>query len=147
MSEQLGRITQVTGPVVDVYFEGGELPEINTALRLTNKSINDSEWNLVVEVAQHLGQNMVRTIAMDSTEGLTRGQEVKNTQAPITMPVGKATLGRILNVIGDPVDERGAVSTEITRPIHRAWRLSQVRALTLSAVFARIARFCESTSC
>jgi len=120
MSEQLGRITQVTGPVVDVYFEGGELPEINTALRLTNKSINDSEWNLVVEVAQHLGQNMVRTIAMDSTEGLTRGQEVKNTHAPITMPVGKATLGRILNVIGDPVDERGEVSTEITRPIHRA---------------------------
>jgi len=120
MSEQLGRITQVTGPVADVYFEGGELPEINTALRLTNKAIDDREWNLVVEVAQHLGQNMVRTIAMDSTEGLTRGQEVKNTNAPITMPVGKATLGRILNVIGDPVDEKGEVSAEVTRPIHRA---------------------------
>jgi F-type H+-transporting ATPase subunit beta len=120
MSEQLGRITQVTGPVVDVYFDGGDLPEINTALRLTNKAINDEDWNLVVEVAQHLGQNMVRTIAMDSTEGLTRGQEVKNTHSPICMPVGKATLGRILNVIGDPVDEKGAVNAEITRPIHRA---------------------------
>ena len=120
MSEQLGRITQVTGPVVDVYFEGGDLPEINTALRLTNKAINDQEWNLVVEVAQHLGQNMVRTIAMDSTEGLTRGQEVKNTRSPICMPVGKVTLGRILNVIGEPVDEKGEVKAEVTRPIHRA---------------------------
>ena len=119
MSEQLGRIAQVTGPVVDVYFEGGDLPEINTALRVTNPAIDDKEWNLTIEVAQHLGQNTVRTVAMDSTEGLTRGQSVENTHAPIHMPVGKVTLGRILNVVGQPVDELGPVEVVETRPIHR----------------------------
>jgi F-type H+-transporting ATPase subunit beta len=119
MSEQLGRITQVTGPVVDVHFESGELPEIFTALRITNASLNDLEWNLVVEVATHLGQSTVRTIAMDSTDGLVRGTAVRNTGGPIIMPVGRATLGRILNVVGEPVDELGPISTEKTRGIHR----------------------------
>jgi F-type H+-transporting ATPase subunit beta len=119
MSEQLGRITQVTGPVVDVHFESGELPEIFTALRITNASLNDLEWNLVVEVATHLGQSTVRTIAMDSTDGLVRGTAVRNTGGPIIMPVGRATLGRILNVVGEPVDELGPISTEKMRGIHR----------------------------
>ena len=87
MSDQLGRISQVTRPVVDVYFEGGNLPEISTALKITNPTLNDREWNLVVEVAQHLGQNTVRTIAMDASEGLVRGMSVKNTGGPIAMPV------------------------------------------------------------
>jgi len=119
MSDQLGRISQVTGPVVDVYFEGGNLPEISTALKITNPTLNDREWNLVVEVAQHLGQNTVRTIAMDTSEGLVRGMEVQNTGGPIAMPVGRATLGRILNVVGEPVDDFGPVSNETTLPIHR----------------------------
>jgi F-type H+-transporting ATPase subunit beta len=120
MSEQLGSIAQVTGPVVDVYFEGGDLPEINTALRVTNAAIDDKEWNLTVEVALHLGQNMIRAVAMDSTEGLTRGQPVKNTKGPIRMPVGMVTLGRILNVVGQPVDELGPIEVVETRPIHRS---------------------------
>jgi F-type H+-transporting ATPase subunit beta len=119
MSEHTGRISQVTGPVVDVYFESGELPEINTALRITNPAISDGEWNLVVEVATHLGQSTVRTIAMDSTDGLVRGMVVRNTGAPIMVPVGEATLGRILNVIGEPVDELGPVGSSEKRGIHR----------------------------
>jgi F-type H+/Na+-transporting ATPase subunit beta len=119
MSQQLGRISQVLGPVVDVLFEGGELPEINSALKVTNAAINDKEWNLVLEVAQHLGQSTVRAIAMDGTDGLRRGQEVMNTGAPISVPVGKATLGRIMNVTGEPVDERGEISMDVTSPIHQ----------------------------
>ena len=120
MSQQNGRISQVLGPVVDVYFEGGELPEINTALKISNKGISDKEWNLVVEVAQHLGQSTVRTIAMDSTEGLVRGQEVLNTNQPILVPVGEATLGRIMNVTGEAVDELGDISLDVASPIHQA---------------------------
>ena len=120
MSQQNGRISQVLGPVVDVYFEGGELPEINTALKISNKGISDKEWNLVVEVAQHLGQSTVRTISMDSTEGLVRGQEVLNTNQPITVPVGESTLGRIMNVTGEPVDELGDISLDVSSPIHQA---------------------------
>ena len=119
MSGQLGKISQVTGPVVDVVFEGGELPEINTALKLTNPAISDAEWNLVLEVATHLGQNTVRTISMDSTDGLVRGMEVLNTGDAIAMPVGRATLGRIMNVTGEPVDEFGPIEAEVTSPIHR----------------------------
>jgi F-type H+-transporting ATPase subunit beta len=114
-----GRIVQVIGPVVDVAFAGGELPEINTALRISNPSINDKQGNLVVEVAQHLGERSVRCIAMDTTDGLVRGMPVVNTGAPIQMPVGKEVLGRILNVVGEPVDERGPVKTAKTLPIHR----------------------------
>lgn len=119
MSEQLGSISQVLGPVVDVYFEAGNLPEINTALKISNSGISDQEWNLVVEVAQHLGQNTVRTIAMDTTDGLVRGQSVLNTQNPISVPVGKATLGRIMNVIGEAVDEKGEISLDLISPIHQ----------------------------
>ena len=119
MSEQTGRITQVTGPVVDVYFEGGELPEINTALKITNPAIDETEWNLVVEVATHLGQSTVRTVSMDATDGLVRGMPVLNTGSPIAMPVGRKTLGRILNVVGRPVDDLGPVNADKTLPIHR----------------------------
>ena len=119
MSEQLGKISQVTGPVVDVEFTGGQLPEINTALKITNPAIGDGQWNLVVEVATHLGQNTVRTISMDSTDGLVRGMDVLNTGKPIAMPVGRVTLGRIMNVTGDPVDELGEISAEHYSPIHR----------------------------
>src|SRR5688572_5356803 len=94
-----GRITQVLGPVVDVEFPPGGLPEVYTALKVTNPTINAEADNLVIEVAQHLGENTVRCISMDSTEGLGRGMAVKNSGAPIQVPVGKATLGRILNVI------------------------------------------------
>ena len=114
-----GKVTQVLGPVVDVEFPPGDLPEIYTALRVTNTSLGKEEGNLVLEVAQHLGENTVRCIAMDSTDGLARGVAVKNTGAPIVMPVGKATLGRILNVVGEPVDERGPVKATEFWPIHR----------------------------
>jgi F-type H+-transporting ATPase subunit beta len=114
-----GKITQVIGPVVDVEFEAGKLPEIYHALKITNPSLGTGEWNLVVEVAQHLGENTVRTIAMDSTDGLVRGQDVLDTGRQILMPVGRKTLGRILNVIGEPVDEAGPVESDLEWEIHR----------------------------
>jgi F-type H+-transporting ATPase subunit beta len=107
------------GPVVDVEFEPGKLPTILTALLISNPAINDEEDNLVVEVAQHLGDNVVRTIAMDVTDGLVRGMPVKDTGAAIQMPVGEAGLGRVLNVVGRPVDGLGPVSQEKMMPIHR----------------------------
>lgn len=113
-----GKIKQVLGPVVDVEFSG-ELPPINTALRVTNKVISDKDFNLVLEVAQHLGDGVVRTISMDSTEGLVRGTEVKSTGQPITAPVGREVLGRIINVVGEPIDEMGDVKTKEQWPIHR----------------------------
>ena len=100
-----GLITQVLGPVVDVEFSPGDLPEIFTALTVTNPGVDDRDDNLVLEVAQHLGENTVRCIAMDTTEGLIRGQEAKNTGDVIKVPVGPKTLGRIMNVVGEPVDE------------------------------------------
>ena len=109
-----GIITQVIGAVVDVKFDG-DLPEILTALECKN-----GDNRLVLEVAQHLGESTVRTIAMDATEGLKRGDEVTNTKAPIQVPVGPETLGRIINVIGEPIDERGEVKTKESWPIHRA---------------------------
>jgi F-type H+-transporting ATPase subunit beta len=115
-----GKITQVIGPVVDVQFPPGGLPNMMTALTVTNPGISEDADNLVLEVAQHLGENTVRAIAMDSTEGLVRGSQVKNTGSPIQMPVGTATLGRILNVIGEPVDEQGPVGAKEHKPIHRA---------------------------
>jgi F-type H+/Na+-transporting ATPase subunit beta len=115
---QNGKITQVIGPVVDVEFPPGALPEIYTALAVTNPGIDAREDNLIVEVAQHLGENTARCVAMDSTEGLVRGMAAKNTGAPITVPVGKAVLGRILNVVGEPVDERGPVTASKRLPIH-----------------------------
>jgi F-type H+-transporting ATPase subunit beta len=118
--QKTGKVTQVIGPVVDVEFPPGSLPEIYTALLLSNPSISNQADNLTVEVAQHLGENTARCIAMDSTDGLIRGQPVKNTAAPISVPVGKETLGRILNVIGSPIDERGSVNATRRMPIHRA---------------------------
>ncbi|MFN0064212.1 MAG: F0F1 ATP synthase subunit beta [Myxococcaceae bacterium] len=115
-----GRVTQVLGPVVDVEFPPGGLPEIYTALKVTNANISQAKDNLTLEVAQHLGENTARCVAMDTTEGLARGQAVANTGGPISVPVGKATLGRILNVIGEPVDERGPIRAIRTMPIHRA---------------------------
>jgi len=114
-----GKIVQVMGPVVDVEFESGDVPEVMTSLKATNPSINDQSDNLTVEVALHLGEKTVRCIAMDTTDGLCRGQEVKNTGAPIMIPVGPETLGRIMNVIGEPVDERGPIDAKMQYPIHR----------------------------
>ncbi|MBA3325880.1 MAG: F0F1 ATP synthase subunit beta [Rhodobacteraceae bacterium] len=108
-----GKITQIIGAVVDVQFDG-ELPEILNALETDNNGAR-----LVLEVAQHLGESTVRTVAMDATEGLVRGAKVTDTGGPITVPVGRATLGRILNVVGEPVDEKGPVGAEERRPIHR----------------------------
>uniref|UniRef100_A0A672J2C8 H(+)-transporting two-sector ATPase n=1 Tax=Salarias fasciatus TaxID=181472 RepID=A0A672J2C8_SALFA len=107
-----GRIVAVIGAVVDVQFDEG-LPPILNALEVSGR-----ESRLVLEVAQHLGENTVRTIAMDGTEGLVRGQQVLDTGAPIRIPVGPETLGRIMNVIGEPIDERGPISTKQTAPIH-----------------------------
>jgi F-type H+/Na+-transporting ATPase subunit beta len=118
-SENLGRIKQVVGPVVDVEFETGILPAIYNAVKVTNTAINDKQWNLVLEVAQHLGENTVRAIAMDSTDGLVRGQPAMDTGGQIQMPVGRECLGRILNVVGEPVDEKGPVPTKKHYPIHR----------------------------
>ena len=114
-----GKVSQVIGPVVDVEFPAGQLPRILNALVLTNPSISSEKNNLVVEVAQHLGESVVRTIAMDSTDGLVRGIVATDTGRPIQMPVGPATLGRILNVVGKPVDEGGPVKSTMFRPIHR----------------------------
>jgi F-type H+-transporting ATPase subunit beta len=112
-SAATGRVTQVIGAVVDVQFDG-ELPKILTALE-----VQDAEQRLVLEVAQHLGESTVRTIAMEATEGLVRGQPVQDTGSPITIPVGRETLGRIMNVIGEPVDECGPIVSKHTLPIHR----------------------------
>ncbi|WP_129791146.1 F0F1 ATP synthase subunit beta [Sphingosinicella sp. CPCC 101087] len=111
-TNNVGRISQVIGAVVDVTFEG-ELPEILSALETDNGGNR-----LVLEVAQHLGESTVRTIAMDSTDGLTRGQEVKDTGSQIRVPVGPKTLGRIINVVGEPIDERGPIGSDMTAPIH-----------------------------
>ena len=119
MEQKKGVITQVIGPVVDVRFPPGQIPEINTALAVTNPTINDRKNNLVLEVAQHTGESTARCIAMDTTDGLVRGMEAWDTGAPISIPVGPATLGRIMNVVGEPVDEGGAIACEKRYPIHR----------------------------
>jgi F-type H+/Na+-transporting ATPase subunit beta len=116
----LGKVVQVIGPVVDVEFPPGQLPEIFNGLFISNPAINDKPDNLVVEVSQHLGDNLVRTIAMDTTDGLVRGMPVKDTGASISVPVGKEVLGRIINVVGRPVDEMGPIDAKEYRPIHRS---------------------------
>ncbi len=118
--ELKGKISQVLGAVVDVEFPAGELPEIYTALKTTNPAINATPLNLVLEVAQHLGNNLVRTIAMDTCDGLVRGGEVVSTGEGMSMPVGEGTLGRVLNLLGDPVDEAGPVKAAKRMPIHRS---------------------------
>jgi F-type H+/Na+-transporting ATPase subunit beta len=114
-----GRIVQVIGPVVDVEFSGGSIPPVLNALRIPKQTPEGKEEILVCEVQQHLGEDRVRSIAMDSTDGLTRGMRVVDTGSPITVPVGPEVLGRILNVTGDPIDERGPVASKKQYPIHR----------------------------
>ena len=117
--KRIGTIVQITGPVVDVRYEEERIPEIYTSLRTTNPTLSEEEENLVLEVVQHIGDNSVRAIAMDSTDGLKRGQEVTDRGEQISVPVGEKTLGRIMNVTGDPVDEQGPIGSEKTYPIHR----------------------------
>ena len=118
--QNTGKIVQVVGAVVDVSFEKGDLPEINTALTVTvPDSENNQSRNLILETTQHLGERVVRTIAMDSTDGLARGMQVSNTGEMITVPVGPEVLGRIINVIGEPVDGGGSIKSIKRYPIHR----------------------------
>jgi F-type H+-transporting ATPase subunit beta len=118
-AKNVGKIVQVIGAVVDLEFPEGQLPNIMNAVTITSPTLSDEPDNLVVEVAQHLGNNVVRCIAMDGTDGLVRGMEARDTGAPISVPVGKASLGRILNVVGKPVDEMGPIKAEKYYPIHR----------------------------
>jgi F-type H+-transporting ATPase subunit beta len=121
MAANYGTISQVMGPVVDVTFDDeGTLPPILTALKTTNATLGKGENNLTLEVSLHIGENTVRAIAMDSTDGLVRGSKVLNTGAPISVPVGEGCLGRILNVTGDPVDEAGPITGTRMDPIHKA---------------------------
>ncbi|HXN86937.1 MAG TPA: F0F1 ATP synthase subunit beta [Candidatus Binataceae bacterium] len=121
MAEQAtGNINQVLGNVVDVEFRAGSLPPILNALRVSNPSVSDEQWNLVLEVASHLGENTVRCIAMDTTDGLVRGMQVRDTGKAIAVPVGPQTLGRLMNVIGEPTDGKGPIQGLHTMPIHRA---------------------------
>src|SRR5690242_1064332 len=115
-----GKVVQVIGPVVDVEFPDGKLPKILNALKMSNPSISKDKDNLTLEVAQHLGENTVRAVAMDTSDGLVRGMDVRDTGSPIAMPVGPECLGRILNVVGEPVDEAGPVPAKRTSPIHKA---------------------------
>jgi F-type H+-transporting ATPase subunit beta len=115
----IGKVVQVIGNVVDVEFEEGKLPPLMTALLVSNPGLDDQEDNLVLEIAQHLGDNVVRTVAMDLTDGLVRGMQCKDTGNPIMMPAGKAVLGRVLNVVGRPVDGLGPVKADLYMPIHR----------------------------
>ena len=116
----IGKVIQIIGPAVDVAFEEGHLPPIYTALRLTSEGFDvPAPIDIIVEVQQHLGENRVRTVAMQPTDGLVRGMKAIDTGGPITVPVGKETLGRIINVIGQPVDELGPVNSELRYPIHR----------------------------
>ena len=110
-----GKILQVIGPTVDVEFPEGHLPAIHNALKIEREDKND----LILEVQMHLGENVVRTVAMDSTDGLTRGFQVKDSGSPITVPVGEGALGRIMNVIGEPIDEAGPIKAKERYPIHR----------------------------
>ncbi|THB79351.1 MAG: F0F1 ATP synthase subunit beta, partial [Desulfobulbaceae bacterium] len=115
----VGKVLQVIGPVVDVEFEAGNLPTIMSALMISNPAISDVADNLVVEVAQHLGDNVCRCVAMDQTDGLVRGMEARDSGEPITIPVGEPALGRIMNVVGRPVDGLGEIDASKTMPIHR----------------------------
>jgi F-type H+/Na+-transporting ATPase subunit beta len=120
MNDVIGKIVQVIGTVVDVSFPPESLPPIYGAIYVTNATINDKRDNLILEVAQHIGDGTVRCIAMETTDGLMRGQEGVYRGSPITIPVGKEVLGRVLNVIGEPVDNMGPVTTSNMYPIHRA---------------------------
>ncbi len=116
--KNIGKITQIIGPVLDIEFEPGNLPAIYNAVRVEGEA-SGKQFSLVTEVAAHLGNNVVRTVAMESTDGLIRGMSAVDTGGPISIPVGRATLGRIMNVTGDPVDEMGPIETDVRYPIHR----------------------------
>lgn len=120
VEKNIGKVVQILGPVVDIRFEEGKLPEIYTALTVTNPSIDNTENNLVLEIVQHIGDSIARAIAMDSTDGLKRGLEVTDTGNQITVPVGEETLGRIINVTGNPVDNNGPINSKKRYPIHRS---------------------------
>ncbi len=117
MAEVSGKIIQVIGPVVDIEFEEGHLPEIYSAIKIPRTTTEGVEQDLIVEVQQHLGEDRVRAVAMDSTDGLVRGMEAFDTQEPISIPVGPATLGRLINVTGDPIDGLGEIKSETRKLI------------------------------
>lgn len=119
MSEQLGKIVQVIGPVVDIRFENNHLPKIYNAIRIPRVNTEGAQENLICEVQQHLGENSVRAVAMDSTDGLVRGMEAFDTGEPISIPVGPETLGRLINVIGEGIDGLGEIKTKERYPLHR----------------------------
>ncbi len=120
MAENIGKVVQISGPAVDIQFDEKHMPPIYQALRITSEGFDiPTPMNVVVEVQQHLGEGRVRTIAMEATEGMVRGMKAIDTGGPITVPVGRETLGRVLNVIGEPVDELGPVQTDKRMPIHR----------------------------
>ena len=120
MAENIGKVIQISGPAVDIQFDEKHMPPIYSALRITSEGFDiPTPLNVVVEVQQHLGEGRVRTVAMEATEGMVRGMKVIDTGGPIMVPVGKETLGRVLNVIGEPVDELGPVQTDKRMPIHR----------------------------
>ncbi|MCK5488534.1 MAG: F0F1 ATP synthase subunit beta, partial [Gemmatimonadetes bacterium] len=118
-TQSIGKVVQVIGPVLDVVFEPGNLPELYNAVELEWTGDEGETHRLVCEVAQHIGRNQVQAVAMDSTDGVQRGMEVRDTGQAITVPVGEAPLGRILNVLGEPVDEAGPVEATERWPIHR----------------------------
>ncbi len=116
----VGTVVQVIGPVVDVKFEGGALPEIYTALRVTSEGFDIAEpMSIIVEVEQHIGEDRVRCVSMHPTDGLARGMKAESLGGPISVPVGEGTLGRVMNVIGEPVDKMGPIVTDKRYPIHR----------------------------
>ncbi|MGI4980407.1 MAG: F0F1 ATP synthase subunit beta, partial [Janthinobacterium lividum] len=120
MAENIGRVVQISGPAVDIQFDEKHMPPIYSALRITSEGFDiPTPMSVIVEVQQHLGEGRVRTIAMEATEGMVRGMKVYDTGNPIMVPVGRETLGRVLNVIGEPVDELGPVQTDKRMPIHR----------------------------
>ena len=119
MSEIKGKIIQVIGPVVDIEFEEGYLPDIYSAIKIPRVTTEGVQDVLIAEVQQHLGEDRVRAVAMDSTDGLVRGMEAIDTKEPISIPVGPETLGRLINVTGQPIDGLGEIKTKLKYPIHR----------------------------
>ncbi|HMF52920.1 MAG TPA: hypothetical protein VK593_01125, partial [Edaphobacter sp.] len=120
MAENIGKVISISGPAVDIQFEEAKMPGIYQAVRIVSDGFDiPTPMNVVVEVQQHLGEGRVRCIAMTATEGLVRGMKAIDTGAPITVPVGRETLGRVLNVLGEPVDELGPVNAKKHLPIHR----------------------------
>src|SRR5882724_11324021 len=120
MAENIGKVIQISGPTVDVQFAEGHLPPIYQAIQIVSDGFNVPQpIKVILEVQQHLGEGRVRCVAMEATEGMVRGMKAIDTGGPITVPVGRETLGRVLNVIGEPVDQLGPVNTKLRMPIHR----------------------------